>query len=247
MTIRVWLFGFLAASPLSAQGTQAIQVREGDLLGPVAHAVDPALRESPALQQCDFRTPVVGYLAGSGIVTYVIRPSGRADTATVKVVAADSVSPEGLRSVAVRLLGRCQFRPARTERGKVPALVQQRLSLRSRGLQKVLLPPESLPALDPLDPSPIAVYDLTAPALEEVPAPIRCSVPYVATGTVTVSLVVGPDGRAERNSADALRAEPAVLTRYASRLAESCRFTPGRVRGEPVRVRLVQTFRLYRG
>lgn len=123
MTIRVWLFGFLAASPLAAQGTQAIQVRDGDLLGPVAHAVDPALRESPAL-------------------------------------------------------------------------VQQR---------------------------------------------------HVATGTVTVSFVVGPDGRAEPNSADALRAEPAVLTRYASRLAESCRFTPGRVRGEPVRVRLVQTFRLYRG
>src|SRR5690606_35654410 len=92
MTIRVWLFGFLTASPLSAQATPAIQGRAGGTRGPVAHARDPALREPAALQRCGFRTPAVGCHAGSGVVTNVIRPSGRADTATVKVVAADSVT-----------------------------------------------------------------------------------------------------------------------------------------------------------
>jgi protein TonB len=58
-------------------------------------------------------------------------------------------------------------------------------------------------------------------------------------GSVQLSLIVGSDGQVESDSIEVLSASVDALASVASGVARRIRFSPGKVDGQPVRVRVV--------
>src|SRR5712691_7845539 len=86
------------------------------------------LRVSPSvsLKGCDEPKVPLGIIHAQGVLTYNVLPNGRADTATVAVIAVNGMSAAGFRSVATRLLMSCTFRIEGKETGPIPIFEQLR-------------------------------------------------------------------------------------------------------------------------
>lgn len=88
-------------------------------------------------------------------------------------------------------------------------------------------------------------------AVEEVPERLGCAAlrypPLLARagieGAVTLSFIINPSGRVEHESIQTLSSDRDQFDHAARRMLSTCRFRPGRVAGQPVRVLVEQTFR----
>ncbi|HKV75371.1 MAG TPA: hypothetical protein VJN95_12700 [Gemmatimonadales bacterium] len=228
-------------SRVSAQGA-GFAIRDGDYLSAITVPADPDLKKPPLLRDCRRSKQAIGYINGSGVITYVVTVEGRADTSTVKVVSHQGMSSASLVSVAQRVLAACSYYPAESVAGHAPALVAQKLSFRSGGTHPVAtLPPGSADAGQAEGPEDVRNVD-------EAPAQLDCEYPRRFSGTANFILefIVGADGRVESGSITVVNSvpPPPELLKEAKELELSCRFAPGRVDGVPVRTLVRQPFSL---
>ncbi|HKV75373.1 MAG TPA: hypothetical protein VJN95_12710 [Gemmatimonadales bacterium] len=257
MTMAVLL---APGAPLSAQGS-GFAIRDGDYLSPITVPADPDMKKAPSMKGCDRSKQSVGYIVGSGVISYVIGTDGHADTASVKVVSHETMSAPALISVARRVLVTCSFRAAESVAGKAPALVAQRLSFTSAtGM------PAPRVLVEKTDSSAAAAGDTSihlhtsisnrgdSGAVEatamtaEGPARLSCPTPkFTYSGAFALEFIVGKDGRVEPASVAASGHEllPPDLVSQGREMLVKCIFAPGRIDGVPVRVLVRQPIVLY--
>lgn len=196
------------AARLSAQGS-GFAIRDGDYLSAITVPADPDLKRPPSMKGCDRSKQAVGYIVGTGTVSYVIGADGHADTASIKVVSHESMSAPALISVARRVLVTCSFHPAESIAGKTPALVAQRLSFSSaagRPAPQVVVEKRDSAAATGAD---SAIHVRTSVATEpdsrtveapsmtaEAPAELACLTPkFTYSGSFALEFIVGKDGK----------------------------------------------------
>ncbi len=191
----------------------------------------------------------------------MIDAKGRPDTASIRVVSADSISLGGLRSAAARELASCTFKvPSHAALGSQSVFqqiwfdgkkVSMSVAMASSGLEAEFVPPRPVLPTEPLE-----VLD---PHLEERPRELGCdrapnyppifgtprSVPAANaaradweqrySGRVVFRFVIGVDGRPEPGSIVVVSSTNPSLTSIQRAVVPSCRFAPGRIGGFPVR------------
>lgn len=235
LTLRlggVSMFVGLAAAPAGAQQPPFSIYRDTATARPAEVEVTGGVAEAPVLRRCGQPESPVGTLLGSGWVSYTVLPSGRMDSATLRVDSVKGISEAGLLSAARRLFSDCRYSPARQAKVPVAVTVRHRMAFETRHVVGVLA-----------DPQP------DARSLEEMPAVGRCAGlgTIYPTGSVRLSFVIGRDGWAEPGSVEVLESSNPTLYRAAATLARRCRYAPGRVGGDPVRVLVTQRFTFSRG
>jgi outer membrane biosynthesis protein TonB len=228
----VFLIAAVAAAPAAAQqppfsiyrDTATARSIEGEVAGGVA--------EAPVLRSCGQPQSPVGTLLGSGWVSYTVLPNGRMDSTTLRVDSVQGISEAGLLSAARRLFSDCRYRPARQAKIPVAVPVRHRVAFETRHVVGVLATPQP-----------------DSRSIEEMPAVGRCNglSTIYPRGSVRLSFVIGVDGWAEPESVQVLESSNPTLHRAAATLARRCRYAPGRVGGEPVRVLVTQRFTFSRG
>ncbi|HEV8123092.1 MAG TPA: hypothetical protein VGP80_02535 [Gemmatimonadales bacterium] len=207
------------------------------------------------------RTPI-GDLKGSGRVAYRVGSNGRPDTATVIVLATQGLSAGALRSAARRALSGCRYenRDLPTPR---PALLSQAIMFDSTGARLAPAHPASPDTLTALEVGVVTMPELVHdddPALEERPRVVECRSsrappppePPTAyrdrdeaqaamaaraqrgTGDLRARVTVGPDGKVVPGSVVVLEASNQDAVYELKRMAEGCRYAPGRIGGVPV-------------
>ena len=184
-------------------------------------------------------------LEGDVFVELTVDTAGTVDTAVVL-----SGMPI-LHDAALAAARRCRFLPATRNGRPVPVYVRWRFAFRldddseplrdsrdgSSDAGSQLVPTDGSPyAVEIVDEAPACVYD----ALPRYPPDARAQ---QIEGSVYVDLVLGTDGLVE--SARVLRG-PEALRDSALAAARRMRFTPARVDGQPVRVRMTQRVRIDR-
>lgn len=221
------LFTAVSVAPASVQGPPyAIYSDTASVAGPGRDSLAEGT-ELPVMRRCDKPSEPVGPIVGDGWVTYQVTSKGRVDLETLEVTETSGISAEGLYSAARRLLANCRYRPARQAGKSVPVTVSQHVAFTTGNfggnVQEVLDSPGSV---------------------EEMPSIRRCTDVRARgfTGALTVSFVIGLDGRVEPDGVEILASSNSRLTRAAHSIAVSCRYTPARSMGEPVRVRVIQRF-----
>ena len=188
--------------------------------------------EAPVLRSCGQAESPVGTLLGSGWVSYTVLPNGRMDSTTLRVDSVQGISEAGLLSAARRLFSDCRYRPARQAKIPVAVTVRHRVAFETRHVVGVLATPRP-----------------DSRSIEEMPAVERCNglSTIYPRGSVRLSFVIGADGWAEPESVQVLESSNPTLHRAAATLARRCRYAPGRIGGEPVRVLVTQRFTFSRG
>lgn len=183
--------------------------------------------ELPVMRNCGKPSEPVGPILGDGWVTYRVTTAGRVDLGTLQVTETNGISHAGLHSAARRLLANCRYRPARQAGKAVPVTVSHHIAFSTGhfggSVQEVLG---------------------TAGSVEEIPSIRRCTDLRARgfKGSLSLSFVIGLDGKVEPDGIEVAAASNTTLRRAAHSIAVSCRYTPARSLGEPVRVRVHQRF-----
>ncbi len=226
----------LAAPSLLAQGS-AFAIRNGDYMGELSVSADPDIQRPPSIKGCDRSRQSIGYITGSGIISYVIGADGHVDTAAIQVVSHEGVTAATLSSLVRRVLVTCSFRPAKSVAGNAPALVQQQVSFHSGGrdvheLEAGRVYPEFAQG------TPTGGTAEDSVEVDELPALRTCQLPsYHGHGDVMYKFTIGTDGRIEPQSLVVVHAssnDPDLL-RVTRTALLSCLYAPGRVDGVPIR------------
>jgi hypothetical protein len=190
----------------------------------------PEGAEMPVIKSCDKPSEPVGPILGDGWVSYQVTTRGRVDLETLEVTSTDGISAEGLFSAARRLLANCRYRPAKQAGKSVPVTVSHHIAFTTGNfggsVQEVLG---------------------AASSVEELPSIRRCTDIRARRfrGSLTLSFVIGLDGKVEPDGVELLASSNSRLTKAAQSIAVSCRYTPARSLGEPVRVRVNQRFNFH--
>lgn len=226
-----------------------------------------ALFSSPdttvTLRSCGGAREPIGTLRSSGEVAFLLDRRGRVSAEDIRVLSVTGGTAAGFRSALQRQLPACRFEPA----SRVDRWIRSTISFNGHTLSvSSSLTVESPP--DSVQFSPIMVvdkvYDPSSSVLDELPRVLNCqpmvreevttrtrmdgqvaTPPPVSNlppprkkGDVSLSYVVGPNGRIEENSFMLLgQNDPDLVASAVARL-QACRFAPGRVAGNKVSVRL---------
>jgi hypothetical protein len=225
-------------------------------------AADTLIQSRPSFQQCDKPQVTIGVLYATADLQFAVARDGRVDTTSVALIAARGASPEGFTSAARRYLITCRFRPGRAAGRPIGTLVLARLRftrdstvlMTSREAADSLL----LPAVFEQPSAEIdRIYDNADSVLEEKPRLLPCGRNWgtfeveqgadahaAISGATEIEFVIGVDGRADRSTARTIRFINPLVARETMMSYMSCRYAPGRIRGEPVpvRVRVSQSF-----
>lgn len=215
------------------------------------------------VSRCGAPTEPLGILHAQGQVTYRLKPDGRPDTASLRVVSLRGISAGGLRSAAVRELSACWFnRSADTTREDVfvvdaigfdsATLIVSPATVVTSSIATI-----AVPRNPPLPPDPIEATDST---VEERPRRISCDrqadIPPFSggyrtrqdrdaafaswqrqnSGIALAQITVRADGRVRPEGIVITSSNnPAMNYLFVSILA-SCQYVPGRIAGIPVAV-----------
>lgn len=229
----------------------------------VAAAQGATIPDSIAVRDCRPSEVPIGIFTASGSVGFLVRPDGRPDTASIRVLDVTTVSVAAYRNAAARLLSGCRFRLPRAGLDApvavgmpllfegVPLLPVSAATLAQlpEGLDAapVLIPTQGLPLAD--DDARLEEYPLIDSRCDGVgpgspPAGMYTSMmALVATlnewgrrqvGRLSVVLEISRTGEVVPGSVVIEDAEqPRAARRLAERLAR-CRFAPARIGGVPV-------------
>ncbi len=215
------------------------------------------------VDKCRSPTEPIGLVTASGRVAFLLGTDGHPDTASIRVIEVETVSPAAYRSVAARLLSACRFRVP-NEVTVAPVPVSLTLDLKGSAerppdavlesalpegveLGAVLLPTEGLPLSwddGRLEEYPVAARNCKAVFVGGPPSGIYTSFTNLQAAMnawgrrrharVTVTLEVRRDGSVPIES---IRFEQAVNMGDSAKLAAElsrCSFVPGRIGGEPI-------------
>jgi hypothetical protein len=218
-------------------------------------ATDPRVEPRASLDGCVKPVVVVGVLRATGDLQFTVDRRGRVDTNSINLLSANGATPEGFVSAARRYLVTCRFRPAQVAGTRAATLILARLILdrdsmilmTSRDPADSLLPVVRFASVSS---EPGRVFENADEALDEKPRLLPCgrnrgtftlprdeALVEMMTGSAEVEFVILPNGRADRSTARVLQAESSMAGREMLSSYLSCRYAPGRVRGEPVAVR----------
>lgn len=226
----------------------------------------PALLPAQAtyrLDKCRAPAEPIGLVTASGQVAFLLGDGGRPDTASVRVLAVETIGPSAYRSVAVRLLSDCRFR---RDKGAGSAALPVTLTLDFEG--RAGKPPEAVgverlpegmptpPVIVPTEGLPLSwddrrleEYPIAAPTCKAVfvggpPSGMFTSMTNFQAALnawgrarharVTVTLEVRRDGSVPLESVEF---EQSVNVDNPAKLAGElarCRFIPGRIGGVPI-------------
>jgi hypothetical protein len=229
-------------------------------------AAFPLTAQHYALAKCDVPREPLGYLRGGGEVRYLLRANGRPDTASVAVIRADGISAGGYRSAVVRQLSACRM--ARPTNG--PTVVRQGVRFDSIqvAIEPAAPAERELPVLAIAEATPrVEVFAESDSLLEERPRLVRCersaglpirSQERVFTsreeveaaiardardysGRLRARLVLDTTGRVMRDSIEVLESDNVNITNTLRANLGSCRYTPARIAGVPVAVRVIKS------
>lgn len=219
-----------------------------------------------ALRGCESRVPVVGPMRADGIVAALLRPDGRIDTASTRVLQVESVSIAAFRSGAARFLSTCQYRLTGAKRpNPIPVVI----SMQFQGGPTLVGPAEEVPQLDVgLEPGPVLLPTQDLPLapedrrIEESPLPQRdCSVwrDFGSTryyrsideamrdmdtrleerrGRLRVEFEVDREGRVVETSINVLTQDNPKAAEHFVKAIKGCQYLPARVGGMGVPVRM---------
>jgi len=166
---------------------------------------------------------------GAVVVRVVIDSAGNPEPSTVQVVAgSDSVLVAAARALVLKTL----FRPARVRGRVVQGLVDVPVEFSAASLPPVTLHIQGdVYRLEDLQERPRLA---SAPALA-YPAPLLLS---RVSGRVVVEAIIDTTGRVQEGTVRVIEASDARFDQAAKDYLEAARFTPGRIAGRAVRVRL---------
>lgn len=210
-----------------------------------------------------FRIPLGSIRPSLGTVAYRLGRDGRADTATLRIVAAERISVAGYRSAVTRVLASCRMGvPRGLPREGVPVVQVIRFGgigvmphaarptdslLEGLPDDPVLLPTQGLPLAhgDPrLEEGATLLHPCVATAGERPPSgPFasreeanRAFDQWAASmsGRVSFTVEIGVDGKPVSSTVQMIEtASPAATTSLVARLLR-CRFAPARIGGRPI-------------
>lgn len=221
------LLAALSVQPVAAQTPPYAIYRDSASAGRAAGDSLAEGSELPVMLKCGKPSEPVGPILGDGWVTYSVTSGGRVDLETLKVTETSGISHAGLHSAARRLLANCRYKPARQAGTAVPVTVSHHVAFSTGhfggSVQEVLGADGSV---------------------EEMPSIRRCTDVRARgfKGRLSLSFVIGLDGKVESEGIEVLAAPNMRVQRAAKSIAVSCRYTPARSLGEPVRVRVEQSF-----
>ena len=211
------------AFPLRAQAGYRLQLSQTPRLE------DSSLvnAKPPTMDHCGPFDEPVGYVRGSGEVTYMVTAAGTVDTMSFHVIHAENVSEPGLLSVSRRLLAHCRFHPARQSGHKVAVEVRQFIKVNTQRM------------------NPLGIAELhRGREADEMPVVWYCDrlKGRKVHGRLVLRFVIGTDGWAEPGSVEVVSATSENMRNAASRVAHMCRYAPGRDLGQLLRVSVLQGF-----
>lgn len=218
------------------------------------------------LANCKEPREPVGAFNARGVVRGELGSTGQIDTVTVTVGSVSGMSATGFRSAVTRQVSACTFRISPKHTGAL--LVLQEVVFDS-GRARVRSIPASRAAFTPLELPPAGVADTSNiwpdSLVEEHPRRLECksvgstmrqATTVVPDGTdlermlrdlqerhsglVQFTFVLGRDGRFIDGSSAVISATNPSLTQDAIAYEHTCRYTPARMQGVPVSVRLVR-------
>ena len=196
------------------------------LLGSTLAAARLPAQEPPTLERCGPPSRPIGTLSGTGAVRFRITEKGRVDSASIEVIRANGVSPEGILSVARRWLPGCRYRAARQAGHAVALTVEQPLQFPVSG---------------------VALSRIRDPAwqvVDEMPTAYDCHPGSVGgrRGSITLTFTIDTTGRAEAPTVQLVSADVPASRALLQRLAKVCRYTPARDHGILVEMDVNQQF-----
>ena len=221
----------------------------------------------PALKRCETPKPPLGSLHSAGTVSFVVSRQGKADLSSVVVEAVSDGTAPGLRSAVQRQLVACRFAPARASGHADSARVQVHVGFAPDSIiwGAVALAPPNLGAVDSPKAAHADTVDFTDPQLEERPLAWWCRqwaprdevvikqrvdgqiveplVPSagaapLAHGDVLLRYVVSPLGKVDGASVVVVQAPTPAHAAAARARVTSCHWSPGRIAGDTVAVRI---------
>jgi hypothetical protein len=165
-------------------------------------------------------------LSGTGAVRFRITEKGRVDSASIEVIRATGVSPEGILSVARRWLPSCRYRAARQAGHAVALTVEQPLQF-----------PVSGRALS-------QIRDPAWQVVDEMPTAYDCRPGRLGgrRGSITLAFAIDTTGRADAPTVQLVSADLPTSPALLQHLAKVCRYTPARDHGIPVEMTVTQLF-----
>ena len=216
------------------------------------------------LDRCREPKEPLGQFDARGVVRGELGSTGRVDTATVTVGSVSGMSASGFRSAVRRQLSGCTFKVSPKHSDAIPIL--QQLVFDS-GRARVSSIPASRGTFTPIELSPASLPDTSTiwpdSLVEEHPRRLDCkgsgnAIRHATTvvtsatdlerlrrdledrhsGLVHFTFVLGPDGRFVDGSSAVVSATTPSLTQDAIAFERTCRYTPGRIQGALVAVRV---------